>query len=116
MAPEIVADVSYDWLVDNWAIGILIYEMIKGTTPFLANTCDEIYDLILQNEVDWTGLGSAETLIKGLLNPNVAHWLSLKEALKHDFFSDLNMGELYLREIPAPYLPKAKVVTKLKRR
>ena len=67
MAPEIVADQAYDAKVDNWAIGILIYEMIKGTTPFLAMTNEDIYDTILRGEVEWAGLGPAEHLVRGLL-------------------------------------------------
>jgi serine/threonine protein kinase len=34
LAPEIVGGGSYDKTVDWWALGILIYEMLHGYTPF----------------------------------------------------------------------------------
>ena len=33
-APEVLKRCGYDHMVDYWAIGILIYEMIVGITPF----------------------------------------------------------------------------------
>ena len=34
LAPEMVKEEVYDFAVDWWAIGILIYEMLIGITPF----------------------------------------------------------------------------------
>jgi serine/threonine protein kinase len=34
LAPEVVNSQSYDKTVDWWALGILLYEMIHGYTPF----------------------------------------------------------------------------------
>ena len=33
-APEVLKQCGYDKMVDYWAIGIIIYEMIIGVTPF----------------------------------------------------------------------------------
>ena len=34
MAPEIVQDKAYDKSVDIWSLGILLYELIHGYSPF----------------------------------------------------------------------------------
>ena len=34
MAPEMVAGTGHDFSVDWWALGILLYEMLIGVTPF----------------------------------------------------------------------------------
>ena len=33
-APEMFLGGGYNEMVDNWAVGIILYEMITGETPF----------------------------------------------------------------------------------
>ena len=41
-APEVLKQCGYDNMVDYWAIGILIYEMIVGVTPFFSRNKHEL--------------------------------------------------------------------------
>lgn len=34
MAPEMLFGTSYDYKVDNWALGVLLYELVHGHAPF----------------------------------------------------------------------------------
>ena len=34
--------------VDNWAIGILIYEFLSGNVPFISDTVEETRKLIIK--------------------------------------------------------------------
>lgn len=34
MAPEIIRGSIYDRSIDIWSLGIILYEMINGVTPF----------------------------------------------------------------------------------
>lgn len=40
LAPEIVNKSGHSYEVDIWTLGILIYEMINGFTPFRDSNCD----------------------------------------------------------------------------
>jgi len=41
----------YDISVDWWALGVLIYEMLAGQPPFEADSEDELFEAILQDDV-----------------------------------------------------------------
>lgn len=43
LAPEIMKGEPYDYKTDIWSLGILIYEMLTGKTPFHANSTAQIY-------------------------------------------------------------------------
>lgn len=34
MAPEMIFDREYDYKIDVWALGVLIYELLHGFAPF----------------------------------------------------------------------------------
>jgi len=48
MAPEIVEDRPYDKSIDVWSLGILLYEMLHGYSPFRADDQDN-YKAIFKN-------------------------------------------------------------------
>ena len=42
-APEVLRHQGYDKSVDWWAIGVLIYEMMFGQTPFFCQNKQKLY-------------------------------------------------------------------------
>ena len=52
MAPEIVKDQPYSFGIDVWALGILLYELTHGYSPFRAKT-SEGDDEIMRNIVKY---------------------------------------------------------------
>ena len=40
-APEIVTQQGYDYAVDLWAFGVLVYELYEGNSPFGTSETDE---------------------------------------------------------------------------
>lgn len=46
MAPEMVAKTGHGQAIDWWALGIILFEMLFGFTPFLAATKEQRFDRI----------------------------------------------------------------------
>uniref|UniRef100_A0A1D1ZNT7 non-specific serine/threonine protein kinase n=1 Tax=Auxenochlorella protothecoides TaxID=3075 RepID=A0A1D1ZNT7_AUXPR len=53
LAPEIIAGVGHGAGVDWWSLGVLIYEMLTGTTPFRGPRRDITFDNIVRKAVAW---------------------------------------------------------------
>lgn len=51
IAPEVIYGTGQTGAVDWWTFGILIYEMIYGTTPFKGSCQDDTFKHILKNEI-----------------------------------------------------------------
>lgn len=46
MAPEMINEQDYDFKIDVWALGVLLYELIHAAAPFPAETFDEVKERI----------------------------------------------------------------------
>lgn len=51
LAPEIIMAKGYGGAVDWWAVGVLIYEMAAGRSPFCADQPIQIYEKIVAGKV-----------------------------------------------------------------
>jgi len=120
IAPEVIEGTGYQTgAVDWWTFGILIYEMIYGTTPFKAKNQDDTFMQILQKEIEFPDhhpyhvSSSCKSIIKKLLARDVkkrlgGHQGSI-EIKKHEFFKKINFV-LILNEKP-PLVPQMKSET-----
>ena len=87
MAPEIVGSENYDFAVDVWSLGILLYELIMGHSPFrskkdstiMANI--KLHDLVFDKDINISN--ECKHLIKGLLDANPVKRLKLKDIFDH---------------------------------
>eukprot|EP00662_Eupelagonemidae_sp_cell21_P019652 gene19652-12088_t len=46
LAPEVIRHRAYNDRVDWWAYGVVLYELLTGSTPFVGATPDVTYQLI----------------------------------------------------------------------
>ena len=53
LSPEMVSHTAYDLTVDWWALGILIYEMSVGVTPFFNNNRQKLNEKIQNSNIAW---------------------------------------------------------------
>ena len=88
MAPEIVTQNNYDKSIDVWSLGILLYELIHGYSPFRAikqkNNDNEIIENIKIYNLQFDKFISNECneLIKGLLLEDVIKRFKIEEIFK----------------------------------
>ena len=89
MAPEIIDNENYDFSVDIWSLGILLYEMLFGYSPFRGSSLKDIVinikegNLIFDNRKNISF--ECKDLIKKLLIHNPEKRLKIKDVLYHPF-------------------------------
>lgn len=64
IAPEVIQGCGHTSAVDWWTLGILIYEMLYGTTPFKGKNRTTTFSNILRNEVPFPEHGGAQQISK----------------------------------------------------
>lgn len=106
IAPEILAQKGYNRSVDWWALGVLIYEMVVGSTPFNAEQTFKIYKKIMEGKISFNSSFSEE--LKDLLNQLIqvdpdgrygTHLESLQKIKDHPWFSLINWLALLTKSV-----------------
>jgi cGMP-dependent protein kinase len=117
LSPELVLSKGHDRGVDYWALGILIFELLTGGTPFADPSQQKIFEKIIHSgrhlKFPRGFDSSAQDLIKKLLNPNPQLRLGhlrggVKDIISHKWFAALDWNALVNKRIAAPYVPKIK--------
>nr|AML76826.1 putative LOV domain-containing protein [Cryptomeria japonica] len=98
IAPEIINGAGHSSAVDWWALGVLLYEMLYGYTPFRGKTRQKTFANILHKDIKFSKSAhvsvAAIHLIHGLLHRDPAKRLGsctgANEIKKHPFFRDVN--------------------------
>ncbi len=82
-APEIHESSGYLEKVDEWAIGVIMYNMLTGFEPFRGETPSEIKDSVLFSQIRFEEIEDVELrdINKKLLNRYVSNRMNSKEAL-----------------------------------
>ncbi|KAI9105929.1 kinase-like domain-containing protein [Phlyctochytrium arcticum] len=113
MAPEILQDKPYGRAVDWWALGVLIYEMLLGQSPFRGDNEEEIFEAILEDEILYpvNMAKDAVSLLQQLLMKDPTKRLGSgkndsEEIKKHSFFRGVDWDAMLQQRIPPPYQPK----------
>jgi serine/threonine kinase 38 len=108
MAPEVLLQTGYGLECDWWSLGVILYEMIVGYTPFYSKTPEETAEKIVQfrtslefpeeREIS----AEARSLITQLLCGRDER-LDFARIKAHKFFAGVDWGSL--RTGAAPHLP-----------
>lgn len=86
LPPEMVEQTSHDHNIDNWTLGVLIYEFIVGAPPFETNSNTETYNRIVRVEyrIPQNSMSpAAADLIGRLLVKKPSERLPLSDVLRH---------------------------------
>ena len=88
IAPEMLLKKGHDTRVDIWSIGILMFELLSGYSPFVAKSNQELYQNIRRLKIQWPKdmPPLAKNLISKILKLNPADRPTFDEILNHQWF------------------------------
>ncbi|XP_065866773.1 phototropin-1 isoform X2 [Euphorbia lathyris] len=109
IAPEIISGAGHTSAVDWWALGILLYEMLYGYTPFRGKTRQKTFSNILHKDLKFPG--SRQVSLQGkqlmyrLLHRDPKNRLGSREGAneikRHPFFKGVNWALVRCMNPPA---------------
>nr|XP_029726331.1 serine/threonine-protein kinase N isoform X8 [Aedes albopictus] len=112
LAPEVLTETSYTRAVDWWGLGVLIFEMLVGESPFPGDDEEEVFDSIVNDEVRYPRFLSLEAIaiMRRLLRKNPERRLGSSERDAEDvkrqaFFRNIVWDDLLLRKVKPPFVP-----------
>ncbi|KAA8528110.1 hypothetical protein F0562_035021 [Nyssa sinensis] len=109
VSPEMVRGDGHEFAVDWWALGILMYEMMYGKTPFRGKNRKETFRNVLMKRPEFIGVRTAlNDLIERLLEKDPRRRLGYNrgasEIKEHEFFRGLKW-DLLTEVLRPPFLP-----------
>lgn len=120
IAPEMIQKLHYNNSVDYWSFGILIYEMLSGSTPFygLFDDQEKLYACIQKSEITFTRFPKdpskeVVSIIKKFLERDPLKRLGMEfsphgNPKEHPFFSTINWDHLEQKQVKPPFKPGVK--------
>lgn len=88
LSPEMVKETGHTQAVDIWCLGILLYEMLCGYTPFKAAGRDSLMDNITNGKLKFPNTISslARNLITKLLEKNPTKRFIIEKIKQHEWY------------------------------
>ncbi|CAG9334859.1 unnamed protein product [Blepharisma stoltei] len=107
LSPEMLRGETYGVSVDIWALGILLYELASGTTPFYHKNRIAMSKKIINSEIVFPSEFSYEfkSLLEGLLAKNVNERFTINDAKRHNFFESVDWGKADQGLLNPPFVP-----------
>jgi len=118
MAPEVVAGIGHNRAADWWSLGVLIFELMAGMSPFESVHPMEIYSKVMRGiaRVKFPSECEGHTgdLVKSLLTPKAVDRLPMKQGgvqklLEHPWFDGFQWEALRSQQLEPPYVPQFEV-------
>ncbi|CAO3598323.1 unnamed protein product [Absidia cylindrospora] len=122
LAPEVIQGNGHSSTVDWWTLGILLYEMIYGFTPFNGANRNDTFDRIMTQKLDFPHFASnpyfqgpdishqGKSIMRKLLDKNENKRLGARagasQVKQHAFFKPINFA--LLRHMRPPIMPAQK--------
>lgn len=112
--PEIIKRESYTRSVDWWQLGVLVFELLSGHTPFFHHDTKKMFYGILHKKVPRTAYLSpvAYDLVTKLLvkdpKGRLGNTGDAAEVKAHPFFEGVDWKKLLLKEVDPPEFLKIK--------
>lgn len=112
LAPEIIRGEGCSFASDWWAFGVLIFEMLTGTTPFVHQNENEMYQMICRSEVEYPPDldDCTKDLLTGLFQVDISKRLGctsegVKGIKDHPWFDGVDWDKMYKHKYQPPLMP-----------
>ncbi|GMF26268.1 unnamed protein product [Phytophthora fragariaefolia] len=114
-APELLlpkAKRSYGKAADWWSLGILLYEMSVGKSPFYDNNIEKMYHKIQNDPLVFPSkpvlTDDLKSILRGFLqkDPTKRLGTNISDILEHPFFRGIDWDLLLKKQITPPWKPK----------
>ena len=112
LAPEIILNKGYNFSVDFWSLGVMLYEMLVGKDPYNHHDPMIIYQNILKNRINFPKVidRDAKSLINHLLvqDPNKRFGClksGISDIKNHRLYNDFRWRKLNDNSLEAPFKP-----------
>lgn len=112
IAPEVITTKPYNKSVDWWSLGVLIFEMLAGYTPFYDSTPMKTYEKILAGKVHYPSFFQPDVidLLTKLITADLTRRLGNlingpADIRNHPWFLEVVWEKLLAKDIETPYEP-----------
>ena len=108
VSPEVISRRPYSYPIDWWSLGILLYEILIGMTPFVCDNKQKMFQAIRTQRVKYPPATdkNAINLINGLLNKEPEERFNFQSIKNHPFFEGLNWDDILLKKIIPEFIPE----------
>lgn len=117
LAPEIILSKGHNKGVDYWALGVLIYEMLVGRSPFYSYGTDQVslFKRIVQVKYSFPPNGAVNELAQDLIQRLVVRRQANRfgclargeeDIRDHVWFNVIDVEKLLEKKLPAPWVPR----------
>ncbi len=92
LSPEMIQNTGHDEHVDIWCLGVLLFELLTGTPPFIGQNRVLLMKNIINVNIEWPTPPrlpidpEAKDLISKILRKKPTERISLENMVKHNFF------------------------------
>ena len=118
ISPEMIMGDNVSYVSDYFCLGIILYELITGTTPLKGT-----YTIEMKNEVEKLNISLSpkecayspslcdlvNKLLKKYPTERIGAERGVSEIKEHEFFEGFRWKQLFYRTLKAPFTPKAYV-------
>ena len=112
IAPEVITPKPYNKSVDWWSLGVLIFEMLAGYTPFYDSTPMKTYEKILAGKIHYPSFFQPDVidLLTKLITADLTRRLGNlingpADIRNHPWFLEVVWEKLLAKDIETPYEP-----------
>ncbi|KAK2608661.1 serine/threonine-protein kinase dbf2 [Conoideocrella luteorostrata] len=114
MAPEVLRGEEYDYTVDYWSLGCMLFEGLTGFPPFVGSSSDETW----RNLKHWKDVlkrpvwedpnyflsNRTWNFITNCINSRTRRFSNIQDIYSHQYFAEVDWESL--RQTRAPFVPE----------